>query len=66
MLYSDTGKGRERHLWYNPPGKRMMFFGTSLNIKDCRYHLPGMIYDTDGERLDVYACKEANPALPAP
>jgi PRTRC genetic system protein B len=62
VLYSDTGKGRERYLWYNPPGKRMMFFLKSLNIEDGRYHLPGIIYDTDGERLDVYACKEAKPA----
>jgi PRTRC genetic system protein B len=61
MLYSDTRKGSERYLWYNPPGKRMMFFSKNLNIEDREYYLPGIIYDTDGEHLDVYAFGEENP-----
>jgi PRTRC genetic system protein B len=61
MLYSDTRKGHERYVWYSPPGKRMMFFSRSMNIKDGEYHLPGIIYDTDGEHLDVYAFTEEKP-----
>jgi PRTRC genetic system protein B len=61
MLYSDTRKGYERYLWYNPPQKRMMFFSRNLNIKDGEYHLPGIIYDVNGEHLDVYAFKEETP-----
>jgi hypothetical protein len=39
----------------------MMFFSRSLNIEDREYHLPGIIYDTDGEHLDIYAFKEEKP-----
>lgn len=63
MLYSDTRKGHERYIWYSPPGKRMMFFSKSLNIRDGEYHLPGIIYDTDGEGLDVYAFMEEKPEV---
>jgi PRTRC genetic system protein B len=58
MLYSDTRKGHERFVWYNPPQKRMMFFKADLNIKDREYYLPGFIYDTNGEYLDMYAFKD--------
>lgn len=61
ILYSDTRKGHERYLWYNPPQERMMFFSKNLNINDGKYHLPGIIYDTNGENLDVYAFKEELP-----
>jgi len=61
MLYCDTRKGHERYVWYNPPCKRMMFFTKSLNIENKEYYLPGIIYDTNGENLDVYAFKEKKP-----
>jgi PRTRC genetic system protein B len=61
MLLSDTRKGHERYVWYNPPQKRMMFFGKNLNIADGKYCLPGIVYDADGEHLDVYAFKEETP-----
>ena len=61
LLYFDTRKGHERYVWYNPPGKRMMFFSKSLNIEDGEYHLPGIIYDTGGENLDVYTFKGEKP-----
>jgi PRTRC genetic system protein B len=57
MLYFDARKGHERYVWYNPPRKRMMFFKKDLNIQDREYYLPGLIYDTDGEHLDIYAFK---------
>jgi len=61
LIYSDTGKGHERYLWYNPPGKKMMFFSRNLNIEDGEYYLPGIIYNTNGENLDVYAFKGKKP-----
>jgi hypothetical protein len=63
MLFSDTRKDQERYVWYNPPQKRMMFFSRNLNIEDREYHLPGIIYDTGSEHLDVYAFKEETPDL---
>ena len=44
MLWCDTRKGHERYIWYNPPGKRQMFFAGSLNIPDGIFHVPGVIY----------------------
>jgi PRTRC genetic system protein B len=61
MLWCNTRKGGERYLWYNPPRKRMMFFAKSLNIKSGEYHLPGIIYDTGGEMLNLYAFRGEKP-----
>jgi PRTRC genetic system protein B len=61
MLYCDTRKGHERYVWYNPPRKRMMYFNRELNIDDGEYAVPGLIYDTCGERLDIYAFREEKP-----
>lgn len=63
MLFSDTRKGHERYVWYNPPQKRMMFFSKNLNIEDREYYLPGIIYDANGEHLDVYAFKGETPDM---
>jgi PRTRC genetic system protein B len=61
MLFCDTRKGHERYVWYNPPRKRMMFFNSKLNMDDGEYAMPGLIYDTCGERLDIYAFSEEKP-----
>ena len=63
LLYADTRKGSERYVWYNPPGKRMMYFVGGLGIENAEYHLPGIIYEARGTRLDVYACKEDRPGM---
>jgi PRTRC genetic system protein B len=63
MLFSDTRKVYERYIWYNPTRKRMMFFRKELNIQNGEYHLPGIIYDTSGENLNVYAFMEEKPAM---
>lgn len=57
LLYFDARKGHERYVWHNPPRRRMMFFKKDLNIEDREYDLPGLIYDTNGEHLDIYAFK---------
>lgn len=30
LLYCDPRKGCERYVWYNPPGRRMMYFVSAL------------------------------------
>ena len=44
LLYADTRKGSEEYIWYNPPGKRMMYFVENLGIENAEYNLPGIIY----------------------
>ena len=55
MLWSDTRKGNEKYIWYNPPQKRMMFFKDSLKIENAEYNLPGVIYEVRDERMNIYA-----------
>lgn len=55
MLWSDTRKGYEKYVWYNPPQKRMMFFKESLHIENAEYNLPGVIYEVRDERMNIYA-----------
>lgn len=57
MLWCDSRKGSEKYVWYNPPRKRMMFFKESLKVENAEYNLPGIIYETNGNSLNVYACK---------
>ena len=63
LLYADIRKGSERYVWYNPPGKRMMYFVSGLGIENSEYNLPGIIYEARGTRLDVYAYKEERPGI---
>lgn len=57
LLWCDPRKGSEKYVWYNPPGKRMMFFKETLGIENAEYHLPGIIYAAGESHLDVYAYK---------
>ena len=63
LLYADTRKGSERYVWYNPPGKRRMYFVSGLGIANAAYHLPGIIDGAGDTRLDVYAYKEDRPGM---
>ena len=66
MLWCDTRKGHERYIWYNPPGKRQMFFSERLNIPDGTFHVPGVIYRASGDRLEIFAYKGEAPAEDSP
>ncbi len=57
LIYCDSRKGRERYVWYNPPGKRMMFFGSDLKIDNAEYNLPGVIYEAGEHGMRIYAYK---------
>lgn len=61
MLWSDTRKGNEKYIWYNPPQKRMMFFKESLKIENAEYNLPGVIYEVGKECMSIYAYKDKEP-----
>lgn len=54
MLYCDTRKGSERYVWYNPPGRRQMYFAKALNIPNDTYNVPGTIYAATGGALKVF------------
>lgn len=58
LLFADTRKGSEKYIWYNPPQKRMMYFVSSLNMENCEYHIPGIIYIAKESSLSVYAFKD--------
>lgn len=55
LLYSDTRKGSERYVWYNPPRRRMMYFSEGLGIPNDEYNVPGIIYVAGGDKLKVFA-----------
>lgn len=57
LLWCNSRKGHEKYVWYNPPGRRRMFFRESLNIENGEFNLPGIIYVVEKDRLDVYAFK---------
>ena len=40
-----------------------MYFVGGLGIENAEYHLPGIIYEARGTRLDVYAYKEDRPGM---
>ena len=61
LLWCDPRVGQEKYVWYNPPGKRMMFFKESLGIENAEYNLPGIIYEARDSQLDVYAYKDDRP-----
>lgn len=61
LLYADTRKGYERYIWFNPPGKRRMFFHKNLNMENGEYNLPGLVYIVSGGSLCMYAFKGKKP-----
>lgn len=61
LLECNSRKGYEKYVWYNPPGKHRMFFTENLNIADGEFHLPGVVYKVEKEKLDIYAFKGKRP-----
>ena len=55
MLACNPRKGQEEYVWYNPPGKRQMFFHKDLNIQDGIFNLPGIVYHVKNGSMDVFA-----------
>ena len=62
LLECNSRKGYEKYVWYNPPGKHRMFFTENLNIADGEFHLPGVVYKVEKEKLDI-AGRSAGPDL---
>ena len=61
LLYADSRKGSEKYIWYNPPGKRMMYFVSGLGIENAEYNLPGVIYKAGEHGMNIYAYKGDTP-----
>lgn len=67
---SVLAKGLGRLIWWTPPMKRAMFFKTSTHFEEKSFTdkgylaLPGMVWQTDGRDLFVYAI--AGSARPSP
>lgn len=61
MLWCDSRKGREKYIWFNPPQKRQMYFSKSLGIADGVFNMPGIIYVTCNDRLEIFAFKGKKP-----
>ena len=66
MLACNPRKGQEEYIWYNPPGKRQMFFHKDLNIQDGIFNLPGIIYHVKNGSMDVFAFKGKRPVETTP
>lgn len=66
MLACNPRRGQEEYIWYNPPGKRRMFFHKDLNIQDGTFDLPGIVYHVRNGHMDVYAFKGRRPSETAP
>ena len=66
LMYCDSRKGSERNVSYNPPGKRMMFFGPELIIDNAEYNLPGVIYEAGEHGMNIYAYKGDTPDKDTP
>jgi len=61
LLYTDTRKGGERYVWWNPPRVRRMYFRKDLALPEGEYHVPGVIYQAGDGWLNVYAFKGERP-----
>ena len=66
MLACNPRKGQEEYIWYNPPGKRQMFFHKDLNIQDGIFNLPGIVYHVKNGSMDVFAFKGKRPMETTP
>lgn len=63
LLWCDTRRGHEKYVWYNPPGRRRMYFTKGLNIENGEFNLPGIIYVVERGGLNVFAFKGERPSM---
>lgn len=61
LLWANSRKGHEKYVWYNPPGRRRMFFRESLNIANGEFNQPGIIYAVERNKMNIYAFKGEKP-----
>ncbi len=63
LLYASTSIDTYRLVWYRKPEKRMFYFSDSLGIPNGEVVVPGLVYVTDGQSLQVFAFKGAKPKV---
>ena len=61
LLYASTSIDSYKLVWYRKPEKRMMYFAEELNIPNGEMLVPGLVYETDGRSLRVFAYKGSKP-----
>lgn len=61
LLFADPTEGKERFIWWTPPGKRELLFSAGTGMKDGIYHMPGCVYIVDGKTLSVFSFKGKSP-----
>lgn len=76
MVWQDQrvlARGLGRVIWWTPPAKRAMFFDVSSHFEEKSFKasgvcpLPGLVWQTDGQSLYVYAVKgNATPTRDTP
>ena len=66
LLYADPRQGRERYVWWTPPGVRTLHFVPELGLEDGRYHMPGVVYSVTERTLSIFAFQGTRPGRNAP
>ena len=66
MLACNPRKGQEEYVWYNPPGKRQMFFHKELNIQDACSICRELSNHVKNGSMDVFAFKGKRPMETTP
>jgi PRTRC genetic system protein B len=55
LLYVNTRENK--YVWHTPPCKKYLYFKNSLNIPNGEYHIPGLVWQVNGESLYLFAYK---------
>lgn len=61
LLFADSTTGREKYIWWTPPGKRFLQFSKGTGMKDGIYNMPGCVYMMKDQNLYVWAFKGKKP-----
>lgn len=61
LLYASTNIDSYKLVWYRKPEIRMFYFVEGLGIPNGEVMVPGLVYQTDGRSLHIYAYKGSKP-----
>lgn len=61
LLSADPTFGKERFIWWTPPGKKTLFFSKGTGMPDGKYHMPGCVFLAQGSTLYVFSFKGKKP-----
>lgn len=61
LLVADTRIGKEKYVWWEPPGVRRQTFSESIGMEDGEYMMPGTVYLVEKKTLSVFAFSGRRP-----